>query len=223
MDDEWRPYEASVMFVDPSGEGADETAWAVVKILNGMLFVVHVGGQKGTVEERMLAAANAAKQHAVGKILIEPNYAGDVWMSAFLPIIRSVWKDAPAAELADWAKTQKEVRIIDTLEPALGTHRLVVHEDVARDEVLMFQLTHITRERGSLKHDDRLDALAGAVAHFTKSLGLDSREEVAAMRERELEEELEDFIETASFGAMRRGRGRRRADGYRPEVAQWNT
>ena len=34
MDDEWREYEGSVIFVDPSGRGKDETAWAVMKVLN---------------------------------------------------------------------------------------------------------------------------------------------------------------------------------------------
>ena len=34
MDDEWRDYEGSVIFVDPSGRGKDETAWAVMKVLN---------------------------------------------------------------------------------------------------------------------------------------------------------------------------------------------
>jgi len=34
----------------------------------------------------------------------------------------------------------------------------------------MYQLTHITRERGCLSHGDRLDAVAGAVAWFMKSM-----------------------------------------------------
>jgi hypothetical protein len=34
------PYEASVMFVDPSGRGKDQTAYAIVKLLHGRLFLV---------------------------------------------------------------------------------------------------------------------------------------------------------------------------------------
>jgi hypothetical protein len=68
------------------------------------------------------------------------------------------------------------VRIIDTLEPVLTQHRLVVNESFLRtgaaeedrDYSFLYQLTHITRDRGALTHDDRVDAVAGAVAHFQR-------------------------------------------------------
>ena len=58
-------------------------------------------------------------------------------------------------------------------------HRLVMDEALIRSDVknhdhvysLMYQLTHITRDRGCLKHDDRVDALAGAVAYWQKTMG----------------------------------------------------
>ena len=61
---------------------------------------------------------------------------------------------------------QKEKRIIDTLEPIMNTHRLVVDEDIIKqdfqlppDHQLFRQLTRITRDKGALRHDDQLDAL----------------------------------------------------------------
>ncbi len=87
------------------------------------------------------------------------------------------------------SKGQKELRIIDTLEPVLASHKLLVHEAVIeadyRTAVTLdgtvdvsvsgfHQLTRITKERGSLGHDDRLDALAIGVAYFTEAWTLRS-------------------------------------------------
>ena len=64
------------------------------------------------------------------------------------------------------------------LEPVLSQHRLVVSRSVIEDDLkvedprysLFYQLSRITRDRGALVHDDRLDALAGAVAYWQESL-----------------------------------------------------
>jgi hypothetical protein len=202
VDQEWRPYEQSVLFVDPSGRGKDETAWAIVKTLNGMFYVAEVGGIAGDPATAMRRVAEAAKRHQVNEIQVEPNYGGLVWITAFQPILAEVWPPAKPGDTAgctvleaEWSKAQKEARIIDTLEPVMTLHRLVVDERVARDQTLMYQLTHITRDRGSLTHDDRVDALAGAVAHFTSTLALDTNDAAKALAESEVEQALEDFAE----------------------------
>lgn len=215
VDQEWREYTGSCLFVDPSGRGADETAWAVVKVLNGMLYVAEVDGYAGDPAEAMHRVAQAAKRHKVHEVLVEPNYAGAVWIAAFQPVLAAVWPPEKPGDTAgctvleaEWSRTQKEVRIIDTLEPVMTLHRLVVDERVARDETLMYQLTHLSRERGCLSHDDRVDALAGAVARFTSTLMLDVNDAAKAQREAELEEDLERFIraceDTDAYG-MRTG------------------
>lgn len=201
VDPDWVEFEQSVLFVDPSGRGKDETAWAVVKVLNGMLYVTEVNGFAGDPGEAMVRIATAAKAHNVSTIQVEPNFAGGVWISAFQPVLAKVWP-APKAgdtagcsvEEAEWARAQKEVRIIDTLEPVMTLHRLVVDERVAKDEILMYQLTHISRERGCLQHDDRVDALAGAVSYLQHALAQDVDEAVQAMRDAEQDAELERFI-----------------------------
>lgn len=202
VDQEWREFEQAVLFVDPSGRGADETAWAIVKTLNGMLYVTEVGGYSGDPGESMQRIALAAKRHNVHEILVEPNYAGAVWIAAFQPVLAKVWPPKKPGDTAgctvleaEWSRAQKEVRIIDTLEPIMTLHRLVVDERVARDETLMYQLTHISRERGCLQHDDRVDALAGAVARFTSTLMLDVNDAAKAQKEAELDEMLEQFVE----------------------------
>jgi hypothetical protein len=49
--------------------------------------------------------------------------------------------------------------------------------------------------RGSLTHDDRLDAVAGAVAHFQRAMMMDVDQAAKAMRDEEMLTEIEDFIE----------------------------
>lgn len=219
-DQEWREYQGSVLFVDPAGRGKDETAWCILKFLNGMLFAVKVDGFVGDVNEAYMRIAQDAKAYNVNLILIEPNFAPGVWIAGFQPVLAKVWPGDPkkgepggcTVEEAEWAKGRKEERIIDTLEPVMNTHRLVVDESVARDEVLMYQLTHITRERGALTHDDRLDALAGAVSHFTRVIEVDASKARQEMAADELDQMLEDFVETCTGwpGMFRRGRGRRK-------------
>ena len=46
------------------------------------------------------------------------------------------------------------------------------------------QLTHLTVDKQSLQHDDRLDSLAGAVQYWNESLAID---EDRAIKEREAE------------------------------------
>lgn len=202
IDQEWREYDQSLLFVDPSGRGKDETAWAVLKTLNGMMYVVEVGGVAGDPGSAMAAIAAAAKNHKVNEVVVEPNYAGAVWINAFEPVLGKIW---PAEKVGDtagctvreaaWSRTQKEVRIIETLEPVMTTHRLVVDERVASDGVLMYQLTHITRERNCLSHDDRLDALAGGVAELMSTLRVDVDQAAQEMKDAEEDAMLEDFIE----------------------------
>jgi len=46
-----------------------------------------------------------------------------------------------------------------------------------------------------LTHDDRIDAVAGAVAHFQRAMMMDVDQAAKAMRDEEMQAEIEDFIE----------------------------
>jgi hypothetical protein len=59
----------------------------------------------------------------------------------------------------------------------------------------LYQLTHLTKDRGALTHDDRVDAVAGAVAHFQRAMMMDVDQAAKAMRDEEMQAEIEDFIE----------------------------
>ena len=187
IDSDWREYTGSMLFVDPSGRGADETAWAIVKTLNGVLYVNRIGAHQGDVADAYLKIAQDAKHYNVNMIHIEPNFASGVWIAGFSPVLQKVWAGGCTVAEAEWARGKKEERIIDTLEPVMNTHRLVIDESVARDQTFIYQLTHITRQRGSLKHDDRIDALAGAVSYFQKVLELDMTKASEELKEQELD------------------------------------
>jgi hypothetical protein len=103
---------------------------------------------------------------------------------------------------------QKELRIIDTLEPVISGHKLVLAASVIRRDFdstrdypaehahkyqLLWQMSHLTRDRGALAHDDRLDALSMAVGECVNQLSQDAEKNVQARKDQELLEELETF------------------------------
>jgi hypothetical protein len=95
-----------------------------------------------------------------------------------------------------------------------------LREDAAtedRNYSFLYQLTHLTKDRGSLTHDDRLDAVAGAVAHFQRAMMLDVDQAAKAMRDEEIEAEIEDFLEGFNQPTYRG----MRINGVR--VATWST
>jgi hypothetical protein len=204
-------YEGCVMFVDPSGRGRDETAYAIVKQMHGRLFLVASGGfRDGYDEEKTLVPlALLAKKHGVQKVLTEPNYGGGMFTALLKGVMAKLYPCG--VEDAKWSQTQKEARIIDTLEPVLNQHRLVVcpsvieadykstetaqynNDDTVRCR-LFYQLTRVTAERGALAYDDRLDALAGAVAYWVALMSRDTEQAAIAHKGAILDLELERFM-----------------------------
>jgi hypothetical protein len=99
---------------------------------------------------------------------------------------------------------QKEKRIIATLEPVMNQHRLIVAEEVIRNEKehdpprqLLYQLSRLTSDRNSLRHDDRVDALAGAVAYWTERMRVDQVSAEDEFHDEKLRKELDEFMEAA--------------------------
>jgi hypothetical protein len=217
-DKDFVDYDGTAMFVDPSGRGKDETAWAVVKMLNGILYLTAVGGARGHgYDDKVLdQILDCAKEQGVNVIKVEPNY-GD-GMFAQLLRARAQLRYPVLIEDAEWSKAQKEARIIDTLEPIMNQHRLVVDPKVIEwdydstaalptDEVnkyrLFYQMTRITKNRGALAHDDRLDAVAGCVAYWLEWMARNTTVAVEVRKQELLDAELAKFMETALGGSLR--------------------
>ena len=61
--------------------------------------------------------------------------------------------------------------------------------------MLAYQMTRITKDRGSLVHDDRLDVLAMAVAYWVEQVAADVDKEIKNRKEELLDKELEHFMQ----------------------------
>ena len=206
IDKDWAEYEHKILYVDPAGRGRDETAWVVLGELNGIIYTIDVQGEVGDPNTAMARIAVDCKKHKVREVIVEPNFGQGMWAMAFQPVLEKVFPGQCTIKESEWAKGQKETRIIDTLEPVMTSHRLVINESVLKQDAksddraysLMYQMTHITRDRGCLSHDDRLDALAGGVAHFIRSMSMDvnrAREEQLEAERHELIDAFEDALE----------------------------
>lgn len=211
-DKDFLDYEGTAMYVDPSGRGKDETSWAVVKMLHGVLYLTAVGASRGHgyADEVLDKILSTAKEQGVNTVLVEPNM-GD-GMFAQLLRARAMLKYPVTIEDADWAKSQKEARIIDTLEPIMNQHRFVVCSSVIdwdydstasypSDEInkfrLFYQMTRITRQRGALAHDDRLDAVAGCVSYWLDQMSRNTTVAVQQRKDELIDAELARFMEVA--------------------------
>jgi len=203
------PYSGSVLSIDPSGRGKDETGYAVVKMLNGQLFVPDAGGIRGGYDEKTLKQLVAiAKDNKVNKVVIESNFGDGMFMELIKPLFRTSY---PVTIEEVRHNKQKELRIVDTLEPVLNSHRLIVDPTVINDDyrsalsypieqqtryMLMYQLSRITRDRGSLVHDDRLDALSIAVGYWVQQMAADVNQSMIDRQQELMNEELTKFVDS---------------------------
>ena len=196
-----------VAYIDPAGGGvnADETAYAVTAFLNGNVYLLEVGGVPGGYDkETLMELARRVAQHNPISVVIEKNMGFGAFREVFIPILRGLSCNAGVDD--DLVTGQKEARIIATLEPVIGRGALIVTpraieqdaQDCARYSPkdrqvysLFFQLSKLTRERNALVHDDRADALEGAVRYWQKYLSVDQDK----MRQAELQRSYKEMIE----------------------------
>lgn len=203
------PYTGSVLAIDPAGRGSDQTAYAVVKMLYGRLFLVDAGGFDGGYSAETLEALTmVAMRYKVNTVVVEANFGDGMFTELLKPVMHKLHKCA-IEEVKH--STQKEKRIIDTLEPVMMQHRLVVDPRVIQadwetakepDQSLFYQMVRITAERGALKHDDRLDALAIAVHYWVEQMAQDADQKVAQERDKLVKEELRKFVHNCRFPGM---------------------
>lgn len=215
-------YTGSVMAIDPSGRGSDETAYSIVKMLNGFLYVVDCGGVEGGYSDTTLQhLTDLAKIHQVNTVLIESNFGDGMFTELLKPYMLKTY---PVTLEEVRHNTQKEHRIIDTLEPVMNQHRLVIDPKVVQKDydsvqnmppekgikyMLTYQMTRITKQRGALAHDDRLDVLAMAVQYWTEQMAADADTEIRTRKEELLDNELEKFM-----GHLNMGQKDSRQDGW---------
>lgn len=214
-------------YIDPAGggkgkgtHGGDETGWACVAQLNGYLYALGWGGVKGGYDTlQMQELAKLVVQFRPSVVKIEKNFGYGAFAVVFMPILRAMYSDCAVEE--DMVHGQKEIRIIDTLEPIIArgalifnenyikkeTSSLTKHPEVNRVTYCMFQqINYICRERDALVHDDRLDALEGACRHFQMQLAVDHEKRQQEAAEVELKAFWKDPLnhnryKTPGYGA----------------------
>jgi len=184
VSEEFAPYEKVIMSIDPSG-GKDAVGWVIVAQLQGTLFVLDAGAYAGGHSEPTLRRlAGKLVEYGCRHVIIESNFGSGLYEKAFAPIARSI---AGSVKIEGRRVTgNKEQRICDVLEPVTCTHRLVFDRKVAKCAPMMEQYVGITRDRGCLKSDDVIDALALAVEEFSSVIEFDP----AKLEHKRLKEEL---------------------------------
>jgi hypothetical protein len=206
---EWGPYTETICSVDPSGRGTDETAATYISQRNGFLYVHEVRAYRdGYSDNTLLDILRGCKRYNVTKLLIETNFGDGIVAELFKKHLQQTKQAIDVEEVR--ANVRKEDRIIDALEPVMNQHRLIFdrsvvewdynsNKDAAPEErllyMLFYQMSRMCREKGAVKHDDRLDSLAQGVKYFTDAMSISAYEAVKMRKQEEWNDILETFID----------------------------
>ena len=211
----WEPYTETICSVDPSGRGSDETAATYISQRNGFLYVHEVRAYRdGYSDNTLLDILRGCKRYNVTKLLIETNFGDGVIAELFKKHLQQTKQAIDVEEVR--ANVRKEDRIIDALEPVMNQHRLIVdrgvvewdyssNKDAAPEErllyMLFYQMSRMCREKGAVRHDDRLDSLAQGVKYFTDAMGISAYEAVKQKRMEDWSDILETFLDDPQSAA----------------------
>lgn len=212
---EWGAVSRKIMYIDPAGGGknGDETGVAIVFLHGTFIYVYQCFGVPGGYRESSLnRIVQAAKQAGVKEVFIEKNFGHGAFEAVIKPYFEREW---PVTLEEDYATGQKELRIIETLEPLMAAHRLIFNAEMVKSDFesvqhyplelrmsysLFNQMSNITIEKNSLRHDDRLDALYGAIRQLTSQIDYDEVTRINRLRA----QEMRDYIHAMNTPHLRR-------------------
>lgn len=196
--DERLKYNRKIMSIDPSGSGKDEVGIAILYSLNTKIFIKKVLGLRGGYDDETMQNISALCQlHGIDTIVVESNFGG----GSYTKILES---SVPGGIAFDEVRVsgQKEYRIIETLEPLLNQHRLIIDKETLEKDYnkqkaysFTYQFTHITKERNCLQHDDILDALANGVNYLVEDLHINEDFDLRKIEEKRAEENYKATVE----------------------------
>ena len=212
---EWDDYTETICSVDPSGRGSDETTAAFLSQRNGFLYLHEMRAYRdGYSDSTLLDILKGCKKYNVSTLLIESNFGDGIVAELFKKHIQVTKQNIFIEETR--ANVRKEDRIIDSLEPVLNQHRLVVDRRIIewdyhsnKDEapelrlmyMLFYQMSRMCRDKGAVKHDDRLDALAQGVQYYTDALSISAERAIEERKKQEWNDMLEEFIDNPQSSA----------------------
>ena len=205
----WEAYTETICSIDPSGRGSDETAAAYISQRNGFLYLHEMRAYRdGYSDKTLLDILKGCKKFGVTKLLIETNFGDGLVGEIFKKHLQQTKQNIDIEEVR--ANVRKEDRIIDALEPVLNQHRLIVDKgviewdfksnaDAAPEErllyMLFYQMSRMCREKGAVKHDDRLDCLAQGVKYFTDAMAISAQEMINIRKREEWSDMIEAFLD----------------------------
>merc|ERR1712159_909646 len=203
---EWGDYTETICSVDPSGRGSDETAAAYLSQKNGFLYLHEMRAYRdGYSDTTLLDILRGCKKYNVSSLVIETNFGDGIVSELFKKHLQQTKQSIFVDEVR--ANVRKEDRIIDSLEPVLNQHRLVVDRSVIDWDyssnkeyppeqrllyMLSYQMSRMCRMKFAVKHDDRIDCLAQGVKYFTDSLSISAQKQIDLKKE----EEWQDMLDT---------------------------
>ena len=206
---EWSEYTETICSVDPSGRGADETAAAYLSQKNGLIYLHEMRAYRdGYSDNTLLDILRGCKKYGVTTLVVESNFGDGIVAELFKKHIIQTKQRILVDEVR--ANVRKEERIIDTLEPVLNQHRLIVNKsvvewdynsnrDAAPEErllyMLFYQMSRMCKQKYAVKHDDRLDCLAQGVKYYIDALSISAQEQINLRKREEWDDMLEQFIE----------------------------
>jgi len=227
LGDDLYPYESKYVYVDTAGGGmnGDETvAWAI-NFLHGYLFGMEMKAFPGGYNMEVYnGLSEFVWKHKPNEIGVEQNHGYGALAQNWRPVLLDYYKEKTGEAhspkiIDDWVSTQKELRIIDTLEPMLGRHRIVINEDVftydansvqqypidqRQTYLLVHQINKLTRDHGALIHDDRIDSFAGGARRFVSRLAVDEslrvQQKMSSENMRLMAEWSDEFKQTTTGG-----------------------
>ena len=238
----WNPYTETICSIDPSGRGSDETAAAYISQRNGFLYLHEMRAYRdGYSDNTLLDILRGCKKFGVTKLLIETNFGDGIVGELFRKHLQQTKQAIDIEEVR--ANVRKEDRIIDALEPVLNQHRLIVNRsvvewdfksnpDAAPEErllyMLFYQMSRMCREKGAIKHDDRLDCLAQGVKYYTDALAISARQQMIMDRREDWEDmnqawldDPQQAVNHMAFGMNLAQRRQARQQSGKSTVSQW--
>jgi len=206
---DWNPYQETICSVDPSGRGTDETAAAYISQRNGFLYLHEMRAYRdGYSDQTLLDILKGCGKYGVTKLVIETNFGDGIVSELFKKHLIQTKQGIDVEEVR--ANVRKEDRIIDALEPILNQHRLVVdrsvidwdynsNKDAPPEQrilyMLFYQMSRMCREKGAVKHDDRIDCLAQGVKYFTDCMSISAQQVIAQRKLDEWNDLLKESID----------------------------
>tara|TARA_R100000234_G_scaffold111204_1_gene84062 strand:- start:39 stop:647 length:609 start_codon:yes stop_codon:yes gene_type:complete len=168
----------------------------------------------GYSDTTLLDILKRCGKYGATRLVIETNFGDGIVAELFKKHLINTRQHIDIEEVR--ANVRKEDRIIDSLEPVLNQHRLIIdrgviewdyssNKDSPAEErllyMLFYQMSRMCREKRAVKHDDRLDCLAQGVKYFTDALSISAQQQIDLRRKEEWDIMLEEFLDDPQASA----------------------